>query len=261
MIYLTKKYAQNVCYLELSRPDKKNALNKEMILQLIDYLEKTQNSKQFRVLVILGKGRFFSAGADLEWMKEAKDQNEEENMADANLFNKLYRSMAEYPKPIVACVEGGAYGGALGLLACSDVVIATPEIFFRFSETSIGLIPATVAPWIVRKTGSSFARATLISGLPFSATDALNNGLVHYLYSQDKIIPKTREIANQIAGNSPVATKETKILMNRIDRQFVPIDEELTQYCSTKIAQARISKEGQEGVSAFFEKRKPTWNN
>ncbi|WP_291861103.1 enoyl-CoA hydratase-related protein [Marinilabilia sp.] len=261
MIYLTKKFAQNVCYLELSRPEKRNAFNKEMIEQLIDYLNSTAESNQFRVLLISGKNRFFSAGADLGWMKEAREQNEAQNLEDAELFNKLFRAFSDYPKPIIACVEGGAYGGAIGLLACADIVTTTPDATFRFSETSIGLIPATVAPWIMRKTGSSFARSALLSGLPFSGTNALGSGLVQYLFPQDKIIPKTREIANQIARNSPQATKETKNLLNRIDRQFVPIDEELTQYCSTKIAKARISDEGQEGVNAFFEKRKPSWNN
>ncbi|MFW6351563.1 MAG: enoyl-CoA hydratase/isomerase family protein [Bacteroidota bacterium] len=245
----------------MSRPEKRNALNKEMIQQLIDYLTNTAESNQFRVLMISGNNRFFSAGADLAWMKEAKDQNETQNLEDAELFNQLYRAFSDYPKPIIACVEGGAYGGAIGLLACADIVTTTPEASFRFSETAIGLVPATVAPWIMRKAGSSFARAALLSGLTFSGSDALSNGLVQYLFPQDKIIPKTREIANQIARNSPIATKETKILLNRIDHQFVPIDEDLTHYCSTKIAKARISDEGQEGVNAFFEKRKPSWNN
>lgn len=260
MIYLTKKYAQNVCYLEMSRPEKRNALNKEMIQQLIDYLNNTAESNQFRVLMISGKNRFFSAGADLAWMKDAKKQDEAQNLEDAELFNQLYRAFSDYPKPIIACVEGGAYGGAIGLLACADIVTTTPDASFRFSETAIGLVPATVAPWVIRKTGSSFARSALLSGLPFSGTDALSSGLVQFLFPHDKIIPKTREIANQIARNSPEATKETKILLNRIDHQFVPIDEHLTQYCSTKIAKARISNEGQEGVNAFFEKRKPSWN-
>ncbi|WP_025006976.1 enoyl-CoA hydratase/isomerase family protein [Marinilabilia salmonicolor] len=261
MIYFTKKYAQNVCYLEMNRPDKRNALNKEMMQQLVDYLKSTADSNQFRVLMLSGKNRFFSAGADLTWMKEGKTQNEAQNLEDAELFNQLYRTLSEYPKPVIACVEGGAYGGAIGLLACADIVTTTPDAGFRFSETAIGLVPATVAPWIIRKTGSAFARSALLSGLPFTGTEALSSGLAQYLFSKDKIIPKTREIANQIARNSPDATKETKLLLNRIDHQFVPIDEHLTHYCSTKIASARTSDEGQEGVNAFFEKRKPSWNN
>ncbi|PRZ00239.1 enoyl-CoA hydratase/isomerase family protein [Marinilabilia salmonicolor] len=261
MNHLTKKYAQNVCYLEMNRPEKRNALNKELMVQLTDYLKSTADSNQFRVLMISGSNHFFSAGADLAWMKEGREQNETQNLEDAELFNQLYRTLSEYPKPIIACVEGGAYGGAIGLLACADIVTTTPDATFRFSETAIGLVPATVAPWVIRKTGSAFARSALLSGLSFSGTEALSSGLVQYLFPKDKIVPKTREIANQIARNSPEATKETKNLLNRIDHQFVPIDEDLTQYCSTKIARARISDQGQEGVNAFFEKRKPSWNN
>jgi methylglutaconyl-CoA hydratase len=260
MIYLTKKYAQQVAYIELSRPQKKNALNKELIEQLIDYLEKTAESNQFRVLVISGKERFFSAGADLAWMQEAKEQTHDQNMADADLFNKLYQTLYNYPKPVIASVEGGAYGGAIGLMACADIVITTPEARFAFSETRLGLIPATVAPWIIKKTGTAFARSTLISGMKFSAEEAKLNGLVQYIFAQEQILPRTREVANHIAKNSPEATKETKKLLNRIDHQIVKIDEELTHYCSTKIADARISDEGQEGVNAFFAQRKPSWN-
>ncbi|PWD98216.1 enoyl-CoA hydratase/isomerase family protein [Marinilabilia rubra] len=260
MIYLTKKYAQHVAYIELSRPQKKNALNKELIEQLIDFLEKTADSSQFRVLVISGKERFFSAGADLAWMQNAKEQSHEQNMADANLFNKLYDTLNNYLKPVIASVEGGAFGGAIGLMACADIVITTPEANFAFSETRLGLVPATVAPWVVKKTGSAFARSVLVSGLKFSAEDAKANGLVQYIFSQEQILPRTREIANHIARNNPLATKETKNLLNRIDHEIVKIDEELMQYCSTKIADARISEEGQEGVNAFFAQRKPSWN-
>jgi methylglutaconyl-CoA hydratase len=259
MIYLTKKYAQGVCYLVLSRPEKKNALNKKMIEQIIDYLEETAESTQFRVLVISGKDRFFSAGADLEWMKQAKDQRQEQNIEDARLFNKLYDTLYNYPKPVIVCVEGGAYGGATGLMACADLVTASSDAKFVFSETSIGLLPAMAAPWIVKKTGMAFARSAFLTGLAFSSNEARRHGLVQYVFPQEKIIPKTREIATQIVRNSPQATKEIKILLNRIDRQIVPIDEDLTRYCSTKIAEARTSEEGQEGVNAFFEKRKPSW--
>lgn len=260
MIYLTKKYAQQVAYIELSRPQKKNALNKELIEQLIDYLEKTAGSNQFRVLVISGKDRFFSAGADLTWMQEAKGQSHDQNMADANLFNKLYETLYNYPKPVIASVEGGAFGGAIGLMACADIVTTVPQAQFAFSETRLGLIPATVAPWVIKKSGTAFARYAMLTGLKFSAEDARLNGLVQYIISQEQIQPRTREIANHIAKNSPEATKETKKLLNRIDHQIVKIDEELLRYCSTKIADARISDEGQEGVNAFFAQRKPSWN-
>ncbi|MGM0377442.1 MAG: enoyl-CoA hydratase-related protein [Bacteroidota bacterium] len=260
MIHLTKKYAGEISFLELSRPAKKNALNKEMIEQIIDYLEKSADSKQFRVLVISGKNRFLSAGADLEWMRSAKEQGEATNRADADLFTKLYQTLFNYPKPVIVSAEGGAYGGAIGLMACADIVTTTPEASFAFSETRLGLVPATVAPWVIRKTGQAFARKAFLTGNVFNGTEAMENGLAQYIFSPDKIQPKTREIAGLIAKNGPGALRETKLLLNRIDGQIVSIDEDLTHYCSTKIAEARTSKEGQEGVEAFFAKRKPSWN-
>lgn len=260
MIYLSKKYAGEVSFLELNRPAKKNALNKEMIEQIIDYLEKTAESNQFRVLVISGKNRFLSAGADLEWMRSATQQDEATNKADADLFTKLYQTLFNFPKPVVVCAEGGAYGGAIGLMACADIVTTTPEASFAFSETRLGLVPATVAPWIIKKTGLSFARKAFLTGNAFNGTEALESGLAQYNFPPDKIQPKTREIAAIIAKNGPRALRETKMLLNRIDGQIVDIDEDLRQYCSTKIAEARTSEEGQKGVEAFFANRKPSWN-
>ena len=260
MIYLTKKYAGEVNFLEINRPAKKNALNKEMIEQTIDYLEKTAESKQFKVLVISGKNRFLSAGADLEWMRSATEQDEATNVADADLFTKLYQTLYNYPKPVIVCAEGGAYGGAIGLMACADIVTTTPEASFAFSETKLGLVPATVAPWIIKKTGQAFARKAFLTGSVFNGTEAMQSGLAQYVFPPDKIQPKTREIAGTIAKNGPRALQETKILLNRIDGQIVPIDEELNDYCSTKIAEARTSHEGQQGVEAFFAKHKPSWN-
>ncbi|MFO8000522.1 MAG: enoyl-CoA hydratase-related protein [Marinilabilia sp.] len=260
MSYLSKKYAGEVCYLELTRPEKKNALNKEMIGQLTDFLKQTAESPHFRVLVISGKGKFFSAGADLKWMQTASTQSREKNIKEANLFQNLYQTLYDYPKPVIVCAEGGAYGGAIGLLACADIVTSTPDAAFAFAETKLGLIPATVAPWIIRKTGIGFARWAFLTGARFNGTVASENQLVQYLFAPDKIQPKTREIANQIAGNGPRAIKETKLLLNRIDGEIVNFDEDLRLLCSTKIAEARNSAEGQEGVAAFFGERKPSWN-
>lgn len=260
MRHLTKKYAGEVSFLELTRPEKKNALNREMIEQIIEYLETTANSRQFKVLVISGSNRFLSAGADLGWMRAAADQDETTNKQEADLFTKLYQTLYNYPKPVIVCAEGGAFGGAIGLMACADIVTTTSQATFAFSETKVGLIPATVAPWVIRKTGMAFARKAFLTALPFDGDEALQNNLAQYVFPPDKIKPKTREIAAQIARNAPAAIEETKKLLNRMDGEIVKIDEELTDYCSTKIAEARASSEGQEGVDAFFSKRKPDWS-
>ena len=260
MTCLIKKYAQNTCFLELNRPEKKNALNKEMILHLIDFFSGTAESDQFRVVVLLGNNRFFSSGADLQWMKDAAIQSEKKNIEEAALFTKLYSTIYRYPKPIISCVEGGAYGGAIGLMACSDITVTTPDSSFAFSETRLGLVPATVAPWIIKKTGTAFAKWAFLTGKTFSGEVAQKNNLAQILLSNDEIIPKTRELAGNIAQNGPDAIKETKQLLNTIDDRIVPIDDDLNSYCAAAIARARTSEQGQEGVCAFFERRKPFWN-
>ena len=168
-----KRYTNQVCYLEIDRPNKKNALSKSTIEKLIDFFKTSAHSSQFNVLVLSGSNGFFSAGADLAWMKEGMHQSDEENLADAQIFNELYHEMSIYPKPIIAKVERGAYGGSIGLMACADVVITSPGALFKFSETALGLIPATVAPYIVKKIGSSNARYLLLSGCQFNWADAL----------------------------------------------------------------------------------------
>ena len=215
-----KEYLNNVCYLEIARPDKKNALAKSTIEKLIDFFKSSARSSTFNVLVISGSNGFFSAGADLNWMKKGMTQTSEENQADAQLFNSLYHQMSIYPKPIIAKVEKGAYGGAIGLMACADVVITSPNTQFKFSETALGIIPATVAPYIVRKIGSGNARYLLLSGSLFNGNDALHYGLAHLLVSEKEINSATRKLAKQMANLAPKATAKTKELLNYLEQKI-----------------------------------------
>lgn len=200
-----KEYTNQVCYIEIDRPSKKNALSKATIEKLINFLKTSASSSQFNVLVLSGSNGFFSAGADLAWMKEGMLQSDEENKTDAQLFNELYHEMSIYPKPIVAKVEGGAYGGAIGLMACADVVITYPEAKFQFSETALGLIPATVAPYIVKKIGNGNARYLLLSAHKFDGVDALGYGLAHLLVAEKELETTTRQTAEQMATLGPHA--------------------------------------------------------
>ncbi len=260
MNILNLKYERSICYLQLNRPDKRNALNQELVEQLIGFLKENETNNHIRVLVLSGSNHFFCSGADLEWMRRGSWQSMEQNVKDANLFSELYQTLYNFARPVIAEVEGGAYGGAIGLMACADVVVTHPETKFCFSETSLGLAPATVAPWVVLKTGITHARQAMLTAMPFDAIGAKEMGLVHYVVSREKLSSKAREIAEQIAGNSPAATKETKILLNRITNSIVHIDEDFMHNCSTIIARARLTEEGAEGVNAFFEKRLPSWN-
>jgi methylglutaconyl-CoA hydratase len=258
---LIKKFGEGICYLELNRPAKRNALNKKMIEELISFLELLGESTQFKVLVMSGSEGFFSAGADLEWMKQGIDQTYKENLEDARLFSRLFTTLWNFPKPIVLKVEKGAFGGALGLLACADVVVTSPDAVFSLSEVSLGLVPATVAPFVMQKTGFSIARHLMLTADTFSGEDALRYNLVHLLAPAEKLGIKTREIALKISRNSPYALKETKNLLNSLEGSVVCMDKEIERLCTDLIAKARISPDGQEGVMAFFEKRKPNWND
>ena len=249
-----KEYLNKVCYVEIDRPNKKNALAKSTIEKLIDFLKSSAPSSDFNVLVISGSNGFFSAGADLNWMKKGMTQTNEENQADAQLFNNLYHEMTIYPKPIIAKVEKGAYGGAIGLMACSDVVITSPNTQFKFSETALGIIPATVAPYIVRKIGNGNTRYLLLSGNLFDGNDALQYGLVHLMASEKKINDTTRKIAEQMANLAPKATAKTKELLNHLEQKAFIISEETQNYCASLIAEARKSEESKERISAFFNK-------
>lgn len=256
-----KEYTNQVCYIEIDRPDKKNALAKATIEKLIDFLKTSANSPQFNVLVLSGSKGFFSAGGDLAWMKKAMHQSDEENLSDAQLFNEMYHQMSIYPKPIVAKVEGGAYGGAIGLMTCADVVITSPDAKFKFSETALGLIPATVAPYIVRRIGSGNARYLLLSGHLFDGTDALRYGLADLLVPQVDLENSTRQIAEQMATLGPDAVAKTKELLNNLDQTAFSISQETKDYCASLIATARKSSEGQKRVSSFFNRNNSEHND
>ncbi|MDD2475598.1 MAG: enoyl-CoA hydratase-related protein [Dysgonamonadaceae bacterium] len=256
-----KKYINQVCYIEIDRPDKKNALAKSTIEKLIDFFKTSANSTQFNVLVLSGSNGFFSAGADLGWMKEGMKQSDVENLEDAQLFNSLYHTMSIYPKPILAKVESGAYGGAIGLMACSDVVITSPDSLFKFSETALGLIPATVAPYIVKKIGNGNARYLLMSGNHFNGNDAFRYGLAHILVPNKDLEDTTQKTAEQISTLGPKALAKTKELLNYLDQKALSISPETQDYCASLIANARKLEESQERVTSFFKRNKSHTND
>lgn len=253
-----KEYTKQVCYIEIDSPNKMNALARSTIEKLIDFLKTSASSPQFNVLVLSGSNGFFSAGADLDWMKLGLSQSDEENLEDAHLFNTLYREMSHYPKPIVAKVEGGAYGGAIGLMACADVVITSPEAIFQFSETALGLIPATVAPYIVKKIGNGNARYLLISGHQFDGEDALAYGLAHLIVPTEELTEIARQTAEQMAALAPKAISKTKELLNQLDSNTFNISQETKEYCASLIAQARKADEGQKRVTSFLNRKAQT---
>ncbi len=248
-----------IAYIELKRPEKRNALNKEMIKEILKTLKENMSNRSFKVLVIHGSENYFCSGADLEWMQTGIAQSKTENINDAKLFNALYYTIYNFPKPVVCEVQNSAFGGAVGIIACSDIVICEQHSMFGFPEVQLGLIPATISPYILKKMGSSNTRKRLLMPEPFTAKEALDEGLVHFISSNGNIREETIKIAKSITKGAPEALIQTKALIHNLEENN---DEETTfLYCARIIAGARTSREGQEGVTAFLEKRKPEWNN
>jgi methylglutaconyl-CoA hydratase len=251
-------HEKNVCYTMLNRPAKRNALSELMLTELIDLLHQIENSPEVRLLVIRGAKGFFSSGADLDWMRRGIEQPVEQNRADATLFYKLYKALFNFSKPIIAVVEKGAFGGALGIVACADLVIATDNARFAFPETGLGLIPATIAPFVVHKTGSSFALKAMLTAAPFGSNEAQAAGLVQYVVPFLQIDEQLSVVVGLLLQNAPEALMATKQLIRKCMDEHIE-SASLESYCTSLIASARVSDEGQEGVSAFFDNRQPNW--
>ncbi|MFT3738814.1 MAG: enoyl-CoA hydratase-related protein [Breznakibacter sp.] len=249
-----------VATITLARPDKKNAISRQMLTGIRDFLKASSNDPLIRALVVRGHGGFFSSGADLEWMKEGKSQSVQHNMADAGLFFDTYNALNSYPKPVVAVVEKGAFGGAVGLVACADVAIATHDTLFALPEVRLGLIPATIAPFVSNKLGHSATRRFMLTGEIFSASEAQRLGLVHEVVENGKQDEHLQILVNKLMQNGPEAMASTKYLVNLLAEKQTD-KSELTDFVTRLIASARASDEGQEGVQAFFDRRETNWQN
>ena len=247
-----------VATITLTRPDKKNAISRDMLAHILDFLKSSSNDALVRVLVLRGGDGFFSSGADLEWMREGKSQSIQQNMADANLFFDTYKALNSYPKPVVAIVEKGAFGGAIGFIACADVAIAAHDALFAMPEVRLGLIPATIAPFVSNKLGHSATRRLMLTGDTFSAGEAQRLGLVHETVGAKQLDERLTSIIDKIMQNGPEAMAATTYLVNRLAEKQID-KSELSDFVTRLIASARASDEGQEGVQAFFDKRETYW--
>lgn len=254
------RFHQQICYIGLHNPSKQNALSRTLIREFLEALHLTEKDFDCRALVIYGEGKNFCAGADLDWMLEGKSQTRQQNVSDAKLFFDLYEHLYNYPKPVISVVKKSVYGGGIGLLACSDIVIAEENVKLRFPEVSLGLVPATIAPFVAKKTGSSFTRRMMLTGELFSADMARRAGLITDIVPDGETDRRLDEILQLLRQNGPQATIWTKQMINHFEDNH-EIDDLMAVYCTKLIASARASEEGQEGVKAFFEKRKCNWNH
>ena len=247
-----------VTTIVLNRPEVHNAMNAEMIAELTTIFNSIKNEKEIRCVVLAGRGSSFCAGADLNYMKGIAEFGFEENVKDGKRLAGLFKSIYDCPVPTIALVHGAAYGGANGLIAACDIVIAEENTTFAFSEVKLGIAPATIAPFVIRRIGEFGAKELMLTGKRFKADEAQKWNLVNHVYNNEKNDNPLDAILKQFESSAPGAVKETKILINTILGKRINEGIETT---SELIAKLRASDEGQEGMTAFLEKRKPNWND
>ncbi|WP_374655542.1 enoyl-CoA hydratase-related protein [Phenylobacterium sp.] len=249
---------EGVATVTLNRALRRNAFNAELIAALHEAFETLQGAEGVRIVFLRGAGGTFSAGADLDWMREAIDRTEADNRDDAMLLAKMLKSLWDIPALTVALVEGGAFGGGAGLAAACDLAVATADAKFSFSEVRLGLIAATISPYVVAAVGPRQARGLFATGKVFDAAEAEKVGLVTEVVADAAALNAARDrLAAAIMACGPEAVADSKTLVD--DVAYRPI-EEVMEETARRIARARVSPEGQEGVRAFLEKRKPNWS-
>ncbi|NQU35459.1 MAG: enoyl-CoA hydratase/isomerase family protein [Bacteroidetes bacterium] len=247
-----------VTKIALNRPEVHNAMNAEMIAELTAIFNSIKNEEEIRCVVLVGNGKSFCAGADLNYMKGIAEFGFEENVKDGKRLAGLFKSIYDCPVPTIAVVHGAAYGGANGLIAACDIVIAEENTTFAFSEVKLGIAPATIAPFVIRRIGEFGAKELMLTGKRFKASEAQKWNLVNHVYNKEKNDNPLDAILKQFESSAPGAVKETKILIHTILGKSINEGIDTT---SELIAKLRASSEGQEGMTAFLEKRKPTWND
>ena len=247
---------QHVAWLSLNKPDKHNAFDDVIIARLLMHLRQVEADHSVRALVLRSNGKNFSAGADLAWMRSMAEKNRAENITDAGELGQLMYELDNLRVPTIALVQGAAFGGAVGLAACCDMVLANPTSSFCLSEVKIGLIPAVISPYVVRNMGARAARRYVLTAERFSAATAERFSLVTEVTEQS-LDEAVQPLLQTLIENGPGAVAAAKRLV--LDVMGNTIDAELVKETVERIADIRVSPEGQEGLSAFLGKRPPNW--
>ncbi len=248
---------RGVATVTLNRADKHNAFDEHVIAELTTCFTEIAGNEQIRVLVLRSNGKNFCAGADLDWMKRMATYGHEENLGDANALANMLHRLNFLHIPTLARVQGAAMGGGAGLVCCCDIAIAASNASFAFSEAKLGLIPATISPYVLQSIGTQASRRYFLTAERFKAERALSLGMVSDLVDESELDDRINELVDSILANSPAAVKAAKQLIFDVDGKSVT--DELMQMTSERIADIRASNEGKEGLAAFLEKRKPSW--
>ena len=254
---LTIAIADKVATVTLNRPELRNAFNEHAIAELALVFDELGRNDTVRAIVLAANGPSFCAGADLNWMKKMAGYSHEENQEDALRLADMLRTIYLCPKPTVAKVQGDCYAGGMGLVAACDIVVAVDTTGFCLSEVKLGLIPATISPYVIKAMGEQAARRYFLTAERFDALEARRIGFAHEVVAADALDATVAGIARALVNNSPNAVKEAKTLVRDIAGK--PVDDALLLDTAGRIAAIRASLEGREGVASFLEKRKPTW--
>ncbi len=254
---LIESTADGAVFVTINRPKKKNAFDADTIAALHQAFETRHGADQVRVVFIRGAGGTFCAGADLEWMARAADWSEGDNREDALNLARMLKALYDVPALTVALVEGSAMGGGAGLVAACDMAVAVEGARFAFSEVKLGLIPATIAPYVIEAVGARRARQLFLTGNIFDADYAAHAGLIDMVLPEGAIDEFVSMLTDSLSGNAPGAMGDAKRLAHQVAGHR--IDSGLMDDTARRIARARVSEEGQEGVRAFLGKRKPRW--
>jgi len=256
---LTVSILDDVATVTLNRPELRNAFNEEAIHELAVAFAALGTTGNVRAIVLAANGPAFCAGGDLNWMKQMAGYSEEENQQDAMRLADMLRTIYLCPKPVVARVHGDCYAGGMGLVAACDIVVASDNAAFCLSEVKLGLIPATISPYVIKAMGEQASRRYFLTAERFTATEAHRIGLAHEVVPADELDATVGAIVKSLLGNSPNAVKEAKTLVREVVGQ--PVGDTLLIDTANRIAAIRASDEGREGVTSFLEKRKPNWLN
>ncbi|MBL9034884.1 MAG: enoyl-CoA hydratase/isomerase family protein [Rhodospirillaceae bacterium] len=255
--YLDIATANQVTTIRMNRPEKHNAFDETLIAELTAAFRAAGKDDAARVVVLSAAGQSFSAGADLDWMRRMADQAHDANERDALALAELMAAIDGCPKPVLGLVQGAAFGGGVGLVACCDIAIAATEATFCLSEVRLGLIPAVISPYVAAAIGARACRRYFLTAERFDAQTALNLGLVHEVVPAAEFDAASDRMLGQLLKGGPQAQRAAKDLIAHV--AGARIDEKLMRDTARRIAAARASAEGKEGLAAFLAKRKPNW--
>lgn len=254
---LLVEIANHVATVTLNRPDVRNAFNETMIAEVSAAFTALGAREDVRAIVLAGNGKAFCAGADLNWMRKMAGYSDAENRADAMGLAQMLAAVYRCPKPVIARVQGDAYAGGMGLVCTADIVVAADTVNFCLSEARLGLMPATIAPYVIRALGEQASRRYFVTAEAFDCATALRLGLVSEAVSAADLDATVQRIAQTLCANSPNAVRECKQLVQDVASE--PIDDALIADTAERIARIRASDEGRDGVSSFLERRTPRW--